>query len=61
MRAEDRTDITDLWRDDFVTFLIGSGITIDGALEHAGVPTDKDRWVLRTTLPTEPAGPFTAT
>jgi len=58
VRAEDRTDITDLWRDDLVTFLIGSGISIDGALENAGVPTHKDRWVLRTTLPTEPAGPF---
>ena len=58
IRTEDRTDIADLWRDDLVTFLIGSGISIDGALENAGVPTHKDRWVLRTTLPTEPAGPF---
>jgi uncharacterized protein YcsI (UPF0317 family) len=57
-RVEDRTDITDLWRNDFVTFLIGSGISIDGALEAAGVPTHTDRWVLRTRLPTEPAGPF---
>jgi uncharacterized protein YcsI (UPF0317 family) len=58
VRAEDRTDITELWRDDLVTFLIGSGISIDGALKAAGVPTHKDRWVLRTRLPTEPAGPF---
>jgi uncharacterized protein YcsI (UPF0317 family) len=58
VRGEDATDITDLWRDDLVSFLIGSGISIDGALEAAGVPTHKDRWVLRTTLPTEPAGPF---
>jgi uncharacterized protein YcsI (UPF0317 family) len=58
VRTDDRTDITDLWRDDLVTFLIGSGISIDGALENAGVPTHKDRWVLRTALPTEPAGPF---
>jgi uncharacterized protein YcsI (UPF0317 family) len=58
IRTEDRTDITDLWQDDLVTFLIGSGISIDGALENAGVPTHKDRWVLRTNLPTEPAGPF---
>lgn len=58
VRAEERQEVTDLWRDDFVTFLIGSGITIDGALELAGVPTHKDRWVLRTTLPTEPAGRF---
>jgi uncharacterized protein YcsI (UPF0317 family) len=57
-RDEDRTDILDLWRDDLVGFLIGSGISIDGALEAAGVPTHKDRWVLRTTIPTEPAGPF---
>ena len=61
IRTEDRTDIVDLWRDDLVTFLIGSGISIDGALENAGVPTHKDRWVLRTALPTEPAGPFAAT
>lgn len=58
IRVEDRTDIAELWQDDFVCFLIGSGITIDGALERAGVPTHKDRWVLRTTLPTEPAGAF---
>jgi uncharacterized protein YcsI (UPF0317 family) len=58
VRHADATDITDLWRDDLVSFLIGSGISIDGALEAAGVPTHKDRWVLRTTLPTEPAGPF---
>ena len=57
-RQDDRTDISDLWRDDLVSFLIGSGITFDDAFERAGVPTDKDRWVLRTTTPTEPAGPF---
>lgn len=57
-REDDRHEITDLWRDDLVTFLIGSGISIDGALEAAGVPTHKDRWVLKTALPTEPAGPF---
>jgi uncharacterized protein YcsI (UPF0317 family) len=55
---DDRTDITDLWRDDLVSFLIGSGITFDDAFERAGVPTDKDRWVLRTNQPTEQAGPF---
>jgi uncharacterized protein YcsI (UPF0317 family) len=58
VRGDDMTDISGLWRDDLVSFLIGSGISIDGALEAAGVPTHKDRWVLRTTLPTEPAGPF---
>jgi uncharacterized protein YcsI (UPF0317 family) len=58
VRQTDRTDIVDLWRDDLVTFLIGSGITFDAALERAGVPTDRHRWVLRTNQPTEPAGPF---
>jgi uncharacterized protein YcsI (UPF0317 family) len=57
-RREDRTDIRDLWRDDHVAFLIGSGITFDAALEAAGVPTDRHRWVLRSALPTVPAGPF---
>jgi uncharacterized protein YcsI (UPF0317 family) len=57
-RQADRTDIGDLWRDDLVAFLIGSGITFDAALERAGVPTDRHRWVLRTNRPTEPGGPF---
>ena len=34
---EDRTDILDLWRDDSVAFLIGSGMTFDDPLERAGV------------------------
>jgi uncharacterized protein YcsI (UPF0317 family) len=58
VREADRRDITELWAADSVAFLIGSGITFDQALERAGVPTDRDRWVVRTTLPTEPAGPF---
>jgi uncharacterized protein YcsI (UPF0317 family) len=57
-REPDLTDISVLWRDDFVAFLIGSGISFDEALERAGVPTDRDRWVVRTTIPTEPAGRF---
>ena len=57
-RQDDVTDLGDLWRDDFVAFLIGSGITFDLALQEAGVPTDKHRWVVRSTLPTEPAGRF---
>lgn len=57
-RQADMRHLNDLWEDDFVSFLIGSGITFDGALQRAGVPTDKHRWVLRTTRPTEPAGVF---
>jgi len=58
VRQVDRTDVRELWRDDLVSFLIGSGITFDDAFERAGVPTGKYRWVLRTDRPTEPAGPF---
>jgi uncharacterized protein YcsI (UPF0317 family) len=57
-RQDDCSDVRSLWRDDLVSFLIGSGITFDAALERAGVPTDRHRWVLRTKRPTEPAGPF---
>lgn len=57
-RQDDRRDINDLWRNDLVSFLIGSGITFDAALERAGVPTDRYRWVIRTDRPTESAGPF---
>lgn len=58
VRQKDLTDISALWQDDFVAFLIGSGITFDQALERAGVPTHQFRWVLRTKMPTEPAGCF---
>jgi uncharacterized protein YcsI (UPF0317 family) len=57
-RQDGCTDVHALWRDDLVSFLIGSGITFDAALDRAGVPTDRHRWVLRTNRPTEPAGPF---
>ncbi len=57
-RRPDVETITDLWRDDFVAFLIGSGMTFDGALEEAGVPTASHRWVLRTAIPTVSAGRF---
>lgn len=57
-RLPDVDGIAGLWRDDLVAFLIGSGITFDQALERAGVPTDKHRWVLRSAIRTEPAGRF---
>ncbi len=57
-RMGDETRITHLWEPGLVSFLIGSGISFDQALERAGVPTHQHRWVLRTTLPTVPAGPF---
>lgn len=58
VRQPDVADIRALWRDDLVPFLIGSGITFDGALERAGVPTAAHRWVLNTDRPTVPAGVF---
>ena len=57
-RRRDVTDIRDRWRSDLVAFLIGSGMTFDGALERAGVPTDQHRWVLNSRIPTIPAGRF---
>lgn len=57
-RQPDVTDLRALWRADLVAFLIGSGITFDGALERAGVPTDKHRWVLNSKIPTVPSGRF---
>lgn len=56
VREDDVTDLKALWRDDLVAFLIGSGITFDEALERAGVPTTRDRWVVTSTIPTVPAG-----
>jgi uncharacterized protein YcsI (UPF0317 family) len=57
-RRRDVPDVVELWRSDLVAFLIGSGITFDQALERAGVPTDRNRWVLRSNIPTVPAGRF---
>jgi uncharacterized protein YcsI (UPF0317 family) len=57
-RRRDVAEVVELWRSDLVAFLIGSGITFDQALERAGVPTDRNRWVLRSKIPTVPAGRF---
>jgi uncharacterized protein YcsI (UPF0317 family) len=56
-REEDRLEITDLWTDDSVGFLIGSGMSFDDALERAGVAKMRT-WVLNTTLETMPSGKF---
>lgn len=57
-RQEDVLEITDLWTDDSVAFLIGSSLTFDEALRRAGVPLSQDVWVLDTELETTPAGKF---
>jgi uncharacterized protein YcsI (UPF0317 family) len=58
VRAQDIANIRSFWEPGLVAFLLGSGITFDQALQRAGIPTHQHRWVLRTTLPTVPAGPF---
>ena len=61
--AGERTDITDLWQDDFVTFAIGCSFTFERALIAAAIPLrhvteGRNVAMYRTTLPTIPAGPF---
>lgn len=57
IRKKDRTDILDLWREDSVAFLIGSGMTFDEPLERAGVPKTRT-WILNTQIETVPSGKF---
>lgn len=58
--AEERASIEDLWQNDFVAFLIGSGMTFDEALRRAGVLPYQGRphWIVKTNLRTVPAGRF---
>lgn len=56
-------DITSLWRDDFVTFILGCSFSFEQALVNEGVPLRhlEDNITVpmyRTTIETEPAGPF---
>jgi len=61
--AAQADDISDLWRDDLVTFALGCSFTFERALIAAGVPmrhVERDLTVpmYRTTAQTVPAGPF---
>ncbi|TVP87043.1 MAG: putative hydro-lyase [Alkalicoccus sp.] len=61
--AEKRSDIQSLWKDDFVTFLIGCSFTFEEALVQGGIPLrhieeQKNVAMYRTTRPAEEAGPF---
>ena len=62
--VDEPSDITQHWRDDLVTFLMGCSGTFEGALEGAGIVP---RWrmgaesgtgMFRTNIPTTPAGIF---
>jgi len=57
------TDITDVWRDDFVVFALGCSFTFENALQKAGIPIwhiDHDTTVpmYRSNIETVPSGPF---
>jgi uncharacterized protein YcsI (UPF0317 family) len=57
------TDISGLWRDDLVTFVIGCSFSFEQALMEAGLPLrhvdqKKNVAMYRTNIATEPAGPF---
>lgn len=57
------TDVTALWRDDLVTFVIGCSFSFEQALLEAGlalrhVDQKKNVAMYRTSIATEPAGPF---
>ena len=61
--AEERDDISALWRDDLVTFLIGCSFSFEAAVQAAGVPlrhVDQSRNVAmyRTNIACTPAGIF---
>jgi len=57
------TDVSHLWRDDFVSFLIGCSFSFEAALLQAGVPVrhieeDCNVPMYITNIPCEPAGIF---
>ena len=61
--VEEPCDITPLWRNDLVTFVIGCSFSFEQALMEAGLPlrhVEQGRNVamFRTNVPTQPAGPF---
>lgn len=61
--AEERADITALWRADLVTFVIGCSFSFEQALMEAGLPlrhVEQGRNVamFRTNVATSQAGPF---
>ena len=60
---QDVTDLTDMWRDDFVTFAIGCSFSFEEALRNAGLGVRHQQLgrnvpMYRTNVATVPAGPF---
>jgi uncharacterized protein YcsI (UPF0317 family) len=61
--VEEPTDITHLWRQDLVAFLLGCSFTFEAAMQRAGLPVRHLEQgctvpMYRTNLPCTPAGPF---
>lgn len=61
--ADEATDITALWRDDLVTFVVGCSFSFEYALMEAGlrlrhVEQGKNVAMYRTNIPTQAAGVF---
>jgi uncharacterized protein YcsI (UPF0317 family) len=57
------TDVRDLWRDDLVSFLIGCSFSFEEAMLDNGLPVRHIEQgcnvpMYRTSIPTQPAGPF---
>lgn len=57
-KVEEREDISDIWREDFVAFLFGSSLTFDAAMKRAGVDWPSEVWIFETNIDTVPAGKF---
>lgn len=61
--VDEPTDVTNLWRENLVSFVIGCSFSFEQALMAAGLPlrhVEQSRNVAmyRTNIPTESAGPF---
>ena len=61
--VDEPTDITALWRDDLVSFVLGCSFSFEQALRDEGlalrhVDEGKNVAMFRTAIPTVPAGPF---
>jgi uncharacterized protein YcsI (UPF0317 family) len=57
-KAAEVVEISALWTEDSVAFLLGSSLSFDDALARAGVEAGDIVWALNTTVPTVPAGKF---
>jgi uncharacterized protein YcsI (UPF0317 family) len=61
--VDEPTDVSELWRDDLVTFVLGCSFSFEQALRDEGIRlrhVDQGRNVamFRTSIATDPAGPF---